>query len=93
MKVTFKDGSTPVIACISISQGTYTRLTLGSPYGSPSLGYTARVYNELGQEVGSASNQMNGSGWRVNVVGRSAVVEERYQRERQKMKRRLVLPW
>ena len=79
----FKDGRTPVINSITIPQGqVYTRLTLGNPYGSPSLGYTARVYNELNQEVGSALNQMDGRGWSVKVVGR-AITQEWYETQEQ----------
>ena len=74
--IKFKDGRTPVINSVDLPQGqVYTRLTLGDPHGSPSLGYTARVYNELGQEIGSALNQMDGRGWSVKVVGVDAVQE------------------
>lgn len=79
----FKDGRIPVINSVDLPQGqVYTLLTLGNPYGSPSLGYTARVYNKLGQEVGSALNQMNGSGWSVKIVGH-AIAQEWYEAQEQ----------
>lgn len=87
MHIQFKDGRTPVISSISIPQGQeYTQLTLGNPYGSPSLGYTARVYNELNQEVGSALNQMNGSGWSVKIVGH-AIAQEWYREEQARIQK------
>ena len=80
MNITFKSGRIPTIAAVNIESGqVYARLTLGEPYGSPSLGYTARVYDELGREVGYALNQMNNKGWKVNVVGHTAI-QERYQK-------------
>ena len=86
MSITFKFKDcygTPVINSVDLPQGqVYTLLTLGNPYGSPSLGYTARVYNELGQEVGSALNQMDGRGWSVKVVGR-AITQEWYETQEQ----------
>ena len=79
MNITFKNGRIPTIAAVNIAKGqVYARLTLGEPYGSPSLGYTARVYDELGAEVGSALNQMSGTGWSVNVSGHTAI-QELYQ--------------
>ena len=87
----FKDGRTPVINSVDLPQGQeYTQLTLGNPYGSPSLGYTARVYNELGQEVGSALNQMDGRGWSVKVVGVDAVQEWYEKQEQIRIKEDLI---
>lgn len=81
MNITFKNGRIPTIASITIApKQVYTRLTLGEPYGSPSSGYRARVYDDVGAEVGSALNQMTGNGWSVNVVGREAV-QSNYDRK------------
>ena len=83
MNITFKNGRIPTIAAVNVPlQVLYSSLTLGEPYGSPSLGYTARVYNELGEEVGDALNQMNGRGWKVNIVGH-AEIQKRYKKEDQ----------
>ena len=82
MNIKFKNGRTPAVHSVHIPKGqVYTHLTLGEPYGAPSEGYTARVY-EGGAEVGSASNWMDGRGWSINVVGHAAI-QERYQKEEQ----------
>ena len=82
MNIKFKNGRTPTVRQVHIPKGqVYAHLTLGEPYGAPSLGYSARVY-EGDAEVGSASNRMDGMGWTVNVVGHAAI-QERYKEANQ----------